>query len=87
MTTLNTDVESQTQLRATDAVDEIAGASSDKDDVNQTQHQELPSRDPFFVGVETALHSAAIKARKRAIALNGYVATWRDGKVVYDTEP
>ena len=54
---------------------------------NQAQGQEPQSRAQFFIGVEAALHSAAKKARRRAIALDGYVATWRDGKIVYDTEP
>ena len=43
--------------------------------------------DPFWAGAEAALRRAAYKARRRAIALNGYVATYRDGKIVYDTEP
>ena len=33
-----------------------------------------------------ALRRAAIKARRRAIETTGSVATWRDGKIVYDTE-
>ncbi len=33
-----------------------------------------------------ALKRAAIKARRRAIETTGYVVTWRDGKIVYDTE-
>ena len=33
-----------------------------------------------------AMKRAAIKARRRAIALTGSVPTWRDGKIVYDTE-
>ena len=48
---------------------------------------EPDERDPFWVGVEAALRRASCKARRRAIALNGYVATYRDGKIVYDTEP
>ena len=43
--------------------------------------------DPFWVRAEAALRRASYKARRRAIALNGYVATYRDGKIVYDTEP
>lgn len=54
---------------------------------NTAHRPESQPRDPFFIGVEEALHHAAKRARKRAIALNGYVATWRDGKIVYDTEP
>ena len=54
----------------------------------QQKHQLAPAeRDPFWVGVDAALERAAKKARMRAIALNGYVATYRDGKIVYDTEP
>ena len=33
-----------------------------------------------------ALKRAAIKARRRAIVTQGYVATWRDGKMYRDTE-
>ena len=87
MTTLNTDAESQAQLHADDDMQKIANASIDADVVNEQRHLESQSRDPFFIGVETALQDAGKKARKRAIALNGYVATWRDGKIVYDTEP
>ena len=43
-------------------------------------------RPAHFVGAEAALRRAAIKARRRAIALTGSVPTWRDGKIVYDTE-
>ena len=62
--------------------------TTSKTDVgDQPQQPESQSRAPFFIGVESGLRNAAKKARRRAIALNGYVATWRDGKVVYDTEP
>ena len=33
-----------------------------------------------------AMRRAAIKARRRAIETKGYVVTWRDGKMVRDTE-
>ncbi len=33
-----------------------------------------------------AMRRAAVKARRRAIEATGSVATWRDGKIVYDTE-
>ena len=33
-----------------------------------------------------ALRRAAIKARRLAIETDGYVETWRDGKIVRDTE-
>ena len=46
-----------------------------------------PERDPFMAGAEAALRRAAKKARQRNIALTGSVVSYRDGKVVYDTEP
>ncbi len=33
-----------------------------------------------------AMRRAAVKARRRAIETKGYVHTWRDGKMVHDTE-
>ena len=33
-----------------------------------------------------ALRRAAIKARRQSIEATGSVATWRDGKIVHDTE-
>ena len=53
----------------------------------QKQQVEQTERDPFWLGVEAALHRAAHKARKRNIALTGSVVSYRDGKIVYDTEP
>jgi hypothetical protein len=38
-------------------------------------------------GIEAAMRRATMKARRRAIALTGRVVTFRDGKIVYDTEP
>ena len=43
--------------------------------------------DPFVDGALDAMKRAAIKARKRNIALLGSVVTYRDGEIVYDTEP
>ena len=40
----------------------------------------------YFAGMDAAMRRAAIKARKRAIETTGSVPTWRDGKIVYDTE-
>ena len=42
--------------------------------------------DAFFRGVDAAMRRAAVEARQRAIDTNGYVETWRDGKLVRDTE-
>ena len=33
-----------------------------------------------------ALRRAAIEARRKAIETDGYVLTWRNGEMVYDTE-
>ena len=38
-------------------------------------------------GIDAAMRRATIKARKQAIALTGRVVTFRDGEIVYDTEP
>ena len=38
-------------------------------------------------GALAAMRRAAKKARQRAIDNDGYVETWRDGKIVRDTEP
>ncbi|MXY45592.1 MAG: hypothetical protein F4Y44_01150 [Chloroflexi bacterium] len=43
-------------------------------------------RAAYNAGMDTAMRRAAIKARKRAIETTGSVPTWRDGKIVYDTE-
>ena len=53
----------------------------------QRNRDERRPYNPQIDGGLAALRRAAYKARKRAIALDGYVATWRDGKIVYDTEP
>ena len=41
--------------------------------------------DAFLAGVDRAMRRAAIEARQRAIDRQGYVETWRDGKIVRDT--
>ena len=51
-------------------------------DSQQTEGQEIPDES----GALAAMRRAAKKARQRAIDDEGYVATWRDGKIVYDTE-
>lgn len=58
--------------------------TQEKEDLKMAQEE----RNPYWLGAEAALKRAAKKARRRAIALNGYVATFtEDGKIVYDTEP
>ena len=50
-------------------------------------HKEVNfERSEYFLGMDAALRRAAIKARKRAIESTGSVPTWREGKLVYDTE-
>ena len=50
-----------------------------------SQPQE-PPKSAELIGAEAALKRAAIKARKRAIETRGYVPTWRNGRLEYDTE-
>ena len=38
------------------------------------------------LGALNALRRAAIEARRKAIETDGYVLTWRNGEMVYDTE-
>lgn len=52
-----------------------------------TPEQIKQESDAFRQRAEAALHRAAKKARKRDIALTGSAVSYRDGKVVYDTEP
>ncbi len=54
--------------------------------VGLLQLERQPSS-PFADGALEALKRAAVKARRRNIALLGSVVTYRDGKIVYDTEP
>ena len=51
-------------------------------DGRQTAGREITDKS----GALAAMRRAAKKARQRAIDDEGYVATWRDGKIVYDTE-
>ena len=53
----------------------------------QREREEQQPYDPYTDGALDALKRAADKARRRNIALLGSVVTWRDGKIVYDTEP
>ena len=43
-------------------------------------------RSERFIGAEAALRRAAVKARRRAIETTGSVPTWKNGKIVYETE-
>ena len=53
---------------------------------NESESRNDPT-DPYTDGALDALKRAAVNARRRNIALLGSVVTWRDGKIVYDTEP
>ena len=53
----------------------------------QREREEQRPYDPYADGALAALKRAAVKARRRNIALLGSVVTYRDGKIVYDTEP
>ncbi len=53
----------------------------------QRQREQQRPYDPYTDGALAALQRAAKKARERNIALLGSVVTYRDGKIVYDTEP
>ena len=52
---------------------------------HQKPGPERPS--PDSIAAEAAMRRAAIKARRRAIETTGSVAVYRDGKIVYETEP
>ena len=55
----------------------------------QTNERWKPTKEEstaYFAGMDAAMRRAAIKARKRAIETTGSVPTWRDGKIVYETE-
>lgn len=62
-------------------------AATEPASVQEPTPEPVPERDPFMAGAEAALRRAAKKARQRNIALTGSVVSYRDGKVVYDTEP
>ena len=64
-----------------------APAAAEPAPVQEPTPEPVPERDPFMAGAEAALRRAAKKARQRNIALTGSVVSYRDGKVVYDTEP
>ena len=42
--------------------------------------------DAYFAGIDAAMRRAAVEARRRAIETTGSVGTWRNGKLVRDTE-
>ena len=53
---------------------------------NGVQKPTEEERSKYWAGVDAAMRRAAIKARRRAIETTGSVPTWRNGKLVYDTE-
>ena len=56
-----------------------------EDQEKQRSVKEL--RDPDMVGAEAALRRAAVVARRRALATTGWVAVFKDGKIVRDYGP
>ena len=60
----------------------------DKAKIVNAKHSKLKKRprSADSIGAEAALRRAAVKARRRAIETTGSVPTWRDGKIVYETE-
>lgn len=60
----------------------------DKSKIVNVKHSNMKKRprSADSVAAEAAMRRAAIKARKRAIETTGSVPTWRDGKIVYETE-
>ena len=48
------------------------------------QTSQQPSADSL--AALAALRRAAVKARRESIEATGSVPTWRDGKIVYETE-
>lgn len=57
--------------------------TKEQPDTKQTTAPQSPAEPAALA----AMRRAAKKARQRAIDNDGYVPTWRDGKIVYDTEP
>ena len=55
-----------------------------EDQTTDKQNFQEPSADAL--GALAAMRRAAIKARRRAIETTGSVPTWKDGKIVYETE-
>lgn len=55
-------------------------------DNSTTRGPTKEENDAFFKGVDAAMRRAAVEARRRAIETTGSVGTWRDGKLVRDTE-
>ncbi len=56
--------------------------NSEKPDTSTQQEQEPDHAELALI----AMRRAAVKARRRAIETTGSVPTWRDGKIVHDTE-
>ena len=57
--------------------------TKEQPDTKQTAAPKAPD-EPVALA---AIRRSAKKARQQAVDTDGYVATWRDGKIVHDTEP
>ena len=63
----------------TAAKERIAKSKNGREPVSKAAHEDN-------LRALAALRRASIAARRRAIETTGYVATWRNGEMVYDTE-
>ncbi len=68
-------------------IDEGRETMTEPNTENQKPEPEPRPYDPYREGALDALRRAAKKARRRDIALTGSTVSYRDGKIVYDTEP
>ena len=66
--------------------DDQKSTANPEEDSHEARRPTKEERDKYWAGMDAALRRAAIKARRRAIETTGSVPTWRDGKLVYDTE-
>ena len=62
----------------------LAPVGQHSDRTTQNRNSEKLNADSL--AALAALRRAAIKARRQSIEATGSVATWRDGRIVYDTE-
>ena len=68
-------------------IDEGRETMTEPNTENQKPEPEPRPYDPYREGALDALRRAVKKARRRDIALTGSTVSYRDGKIVYDTEP
>ena len=76
--------DSKSAEREAAALPRVAETELLADWTTQGRMPQEPSADTL--AALAALRRAAVKARRRAIETTGSVPTWRDGKIVYETE-